>query len=207
MRSRALLLGAAVVAAIGGVALATDGGDVSPMYIGNAAIRGPRMDYALETPVGKHFTVADVIRSSTARARGIDNRLTPAALVNARLLAEQILDPIWDALGPIEITSWFRSPALNAAIGGSRTSQHMLGTAADIKWSQAAAPDFARAILRSGAAPVFDQMIGYSEDNGGQIHISTGGRSRGQVLWSSSKKSYREWSPLAPEGQRLGAVV
>ena len=52
---------------------------------------------------------------------------------NLKLLVDKVLDPLRDAYGkPIIVTSGYRSPALNAAVKGSKTSQHMKGQAADI---------------------------------------------------------------------------
>ena len=77
------------------------------------------------------FTVADLIRSETAQKRGIDNSPPADLLPNLRRLACG-LDRIQSLLGaPLEISSGYRSPELSAAIGGTLTSQHCQGLAAD----------------------------------------------------------------------------
>jgi hypothetical protein len=195
----------ALAGAVAGVAALTWSADnnVSLLLATSSAITGNRTRLPMNTPIGRHFTISDVAGSVTARRNNIDNTPTDAAVEAARALAINVLDPIVDAVGPIQINSWFRSPALNKRVGGSRTSQHMLGTAADIVLPGTLAPDFARRVLRAGVVN-FDQLIGYSPENGGQLHISwEGAKNRREILWSPRKKVYIAWKPLAPEGQRF----
>lgn len=79
-----------------------------------------------------HFTLAELTASSTARARGIDNSPPEEVLPRLIQLAE-MLEGIRSHLGgrPITITSGYRSPALNRAVGGVATSDHTRGDAAD----------------------------------------------------------------------------
>ena len=85
----------------------------------------------------EHFSLEELIKSSTAKAKKIDNTPTQAAKTNLQHLASNILEPIRLKYGkPIIVTSGYRSMALNKAVGGSKTSQHLLGQAADIKASQ-----------------------------------------------------------------------
>lgn len=84
----------------------------------------------------KNFTLEELTRSSKAKALRIDNSPSPDQLANLKALAENILQPLRDALGsPINITSGLRVPALNTAVKGSKTSQHTKGEAVDIKVS------------------------------------------------------------------------
>jgi zinc D-Ala-D-Ala carboxypeptidase len=84
----------------------------------------------------KNFTLEELTRSSKAKALRIDNSPNPEQLANLKALAENILQPLRDSLGfPINITSGLRVPALNAAVKGSKTSQHTKGEAVDIKVS------------------------------------------------------------------------
>lgn len=81
----------------------------------------------------KHFTMGEFMRSDTAARMGIDNRCKMEHVPNILALVANVLDPLREAYGkPIRITSGFRCPALNKAVGGSPTSDHMLGRAADI---------------------------------------------------------------------------
>lgn len=69
----------------------------------------------------------------TAEARKIDNTPTPDAEANLKALISNVLDPLRRAYGgPITVTSGYRSPKLNASVGGVKTSQHQKGQAADI---------------------------------------------------------------------------
>lgn len=84
--------------------------------------------------LSKNFTLEELTFSITANNHGINN--TPSAEVKAALkrLAVEVLQPIRDAWGqPIVVTSGYRCPKLNAAVGGVKGSQHLLGQAADIK--------------------------------------------------------------------------
>ena len=84
--------------------------------------------------LSKDFTLEELISSNTARAKKIDNTPSEAAKQKLQKLATEVLQPIRDSWGlPIRITSGYRSPKLNAAIKGSKTSQHVLGEAVDIK--------------------------------------------------------------------------
>lgn len=81
-----------------------------------------------------HFQLAELIQSATADAQGLSNAPDVDQLANLQRLCEEILEPVRDLLGvPLDITSGFRAPAVNAAIPevGSHTSQHQLGEAAD----------------------------------------------------------------------------
>lgn len=84
--------------------------------------------------LSKNFTLEELVFSVTANNQGINN--TPNAEVKAALkrLAVEVLQPIRDAWGkPIVISSGYRCPKLNKAVGGVANSQHIYGQAADIK--------------------------------------------------------------------------
>lgn len=82
----------------------------------------------------KHFRLSEFTRSATATARGLENVPTEQAVTNLKHLCEEVLEPLRVAMGvPIVINSGYRSPALNKAVGGVATSQHMTGEAADIR--------------------------------------------------------------------------
>lgn len=87
--------------------------------------------------ITKNFSMEELAASNTARMKGIDN--TPDKEVEARLvqLAQQVLQPLRDSYGkPIKISSGYRCQALNKAIGGVSTSQHLKGEAVDINNGQ-----------------------------------------------------------------------
>ena len=79
-----------------------------------------------------NFTLAELIASNTARRLGLDNTPTPEALRRLQGTAE-MLQRIRDTLGkPVIVTSGYRGPRLNRAVGGVTSSDHMSGQAADI---------------------------------------------------------------------------
>lgn len=81
----------------------------------------------------RNFTIQELTASATAEAKKINNDPTPEAEKNLKLLVDKVLDPLRDAYGkPIRVNSGYRSPALNTAVKGSKTSQHVKGQAADI---------------------------------------------------------------------------
>lgn len=81
----------------------------------------------------KYFTFEEFSRSDTAARRGIDNSIPEEIKANIRSLVEKVLDPLREAWGkPLTVSSGYRCPALNAAVGGAKNSHHMRGMAADI---------------------------------------------------------------------------
>ena len=83
--------------------------------------------------ISKHISDKEGVYSNTATRRGIDNEPNGDQLKCMRLLANEVFEPLRDYVAkPIKINSFFRSPDLNTAIGGSKTSQHCKGQAIDI---------------------------------------------------------------------------
>jgi len=83
--------------------------------------------------LSEHLDLSEVTRSESAKRKGISNMPTEAHIANFKLLAEMIFEPIRNHFRcPIIISSGYRSKELNAAIGGSLTSQHCQGEAIDI---------------------------------------------------------------------------
>ena len=75
--------------------------------------------------ISKHITEKEATKSVTALRLGIDNTPNGDALANMKELAEKIFEPLREWVGgPIKINSFYRSVALNEAIGGSSKSQH-----------------------------------------------------------------------------------
>ncbi len=83
--------------------------------------------------ISNNITYAEAIHSSTAKRKQIDNTPNQKELECMKLLAEKIFEPLrkWVS-GPIKVNSFFRSVALNEAIGGAASSQHCKGQAIDI---------------------------------------------------------------------------
>lgn len=84
--------------------------------------------------ITKNFTYEELVRSSTAQAHKIDNVPPTVELGKLQRLCKEVLQPIRDKYGkPIWVSSGYRCPKVNTLVGGSKTSQHMKGEAADIK--------------------------------------------------------------------------
>ena len=81
----------------------------------------------------KYFTLLEFTRSHTASLRAMDNTPPNDVVYNLEWLCAQALDPLREAIGSsIIVSSGYRCPDLNTAVGGSPTSYHLLGLAADI---------------------------------------------------------------------------
>ena len=124
--------------------------------------------------ISKHISYKEGVYSNTATRRGIDNTPNDEQLDNMELIANEVFEPLrmW-VDGPIKINSFFRSPDLNTAIGGSSKSQHCKGQAMDIddtfgKATNAEMYHFIKDNLD------FDQMIWEfgDDDNPNWVHVS-----------------------------------
>lgn len=125
----------------------------------------------------KYFTLAELTRSATAKRLGIDN--SPSVAVRERLtaLGEHILDPLREAWGaPVIVTSGYRCPALNKAVGGAAHSQHMYGEAADIRTVSDKPEDNMKLLRKLIELELpFDKLIAEYVDSQGRpdwIHVS-----------------------------------
>ena len=84
--------------------------------------------------LSNNFSLSEFTDSNTAERRGIDNSPTAEHIHNMVALCENVLQPLRERIGKsIRVSSGYRSEALNDAIGGSKTSEHSKGMAADIK--------------------------------------------------------------------------
>lgn len=145
--------------------------------------------------LGPHFHLDEFMRSRTATEQRIRNVPDRCAIASMRLLVVQ-LELLRAHTGgrPIEITSGYRSPDLDRAVGGSGAGQHVLGEAADIVVDGMSSLQLAQ-LVRDLDLEV-DQVIGYAET--GHLHIShrAAGGQRKQFLWCSSraKKQFQPWN-------------
>lgn len=130
----------------------------------------------------KYFTIQELTKSATAARKGIKNDPSIEECQRLTALIEKVLDPLREAYGaPIIVTSGYRCPKLNAAVGGSPFSQHVRGEAADIR-SVADTPEENKKlydlIVKLGLP--FDQLI--NEYGFDWVHVSFGPRHRRQKL-------------------------
>ena len=124
--------------------------------------------------ISKNITYAEAIHSSTAKRKAIDNTPNQKELECMKLLAKKVFEPLREWVGgPIKVNSFFRSVALNEAIGGAASSQHCKGQAIDIDdvygvKSNAEMYNWIKENLD------FDQMIWEfgSDENPAWVHVS-----------------------------------
>lgn len=128
----------------------------------------------------KYFTIKELCKSDTAIQRKIDN--TPNDEITKYLtdLINNILDPLREAWGrPITVNSGYRCSQLNSIVGGSKTSQHVLGQAADITTGNPKDNQKLFNLIQDLKLP-YDQLI--DEYNFKWVHVSFGPRNRRQIL-------------------------
>lgn len=129
----------------------------------------------------KNFTIAELCSSSVAMARGIDNTPPSGVLMALTALVDHVLDPARAEFGaPITVNSGYRSPKLNAAVGGASTSQHLRGEAADLDTGTRSGNRRLYAIIAKRGE--FDQLI--NEHDFAWVHVSfkAHGTNRRQTL-------------------------
>lgn len=126
------------------------------------------------TQLSKNFSLAELTYSGTAISKGIDNTPTPEVISSLQILVDNVLQPIREKQGkPIKINSGYRSPAVNASVGGSTNSDHCRGQAADIEIAGMANGDLAKWIQANFK---FTQLIleFYTQGvpDSGWVHVS-----------------------------------
>jgi len=135
--------------------------------------------------ISEHISMKEALRSNTAKRLGIDNMPDNETLVTMQITAEHIFEPLRNKFNePIYISSFYRSPELNKAIGGSSSSQHCKGEAIDIDdvYSKASNADFFNYIKDKLE---FDQLIWEfgDDENPAWVHVSYSlGKNRMRIL-------------------------
>ena len=147
--------------------------------------------------ITKHLSLSEAIKSQTAIRRGINNSPPDHIVSVMRLTSSKVFEPIREHFNrPIYVSSFYRSPKLNKAIGGSSISQHCKGEAIDIDCDDINAQIFH--FIKDNLT--FDQLIWEFGDeiNPGWVHVSyTQERvNRKQALIAYKEKGstkYKEW--------------
>ena len=124
--------------------------------------------------ISEHISYKEGVYSRTATRRGIDNSPNEDQMINMEVVADEVFEPLRSWVGgPIKINSFFRSPELNTAIGGSSKSQHCHGQAIDLddtygRATNAEMYEFIKEHLD------FDQIIWEfgNDDNPDWVHVS-----------------------------------
>lgn len=149
--------------------------------------------------LSEHLSLAEVIRSESAKRHGVSNMPTEQHIKNFKLLAEKVFEPIREHFGkPIHISSGYRSQSLNGIIGGSLSSQHCKGEALDLDMDGTDITnkqifDFIKDHLE------FDQLIWEfgTKDNPNWVHVSYSStdKQRKQVLRALKVGGKTSYSP------------
>ena len=149
------------------------------------------------TALSPHFDLSEFLRSDTAQRLGIDMTPLPPVVAALTALCAHVLEPLRAHLGvPIHVISGYRPLRLNTAIGGARTSQHMVGQAADIRVDGMSPVQLCHAVIAWGVP--FDQLI--SEFGWTHVSFNPAGKQRDQVLtaWHRDDGSVGYRPGLAP---------
>ena len=129
------------------------------------------------TDITPHFTFEEASFSDYATRHGIDNTIPSNLLANISRQAELMEKIRYELNAPIHITSWYRCPELNKAIGGAAASFHQYGLACDFVSSFGTPLQICKAILKTKIE--FDQLI----DEGTWAHVGlSDGPLRNEVL-------------------------
>ena len=140
------------------------------------------------------FWLSEFLRSETAVRRRLDNTPTPEALVNIRTVLAPGAQRVRNVLGAaVNISSGYRSPAVNRAVKGSATSQHCQGLAMDFTCPAFGPAKFVAKYLADRSPEIrFDQLI----YEGAWVHVSfTPGTRRGEILTAHFDKPKTYYTP------------
>ena len=141
----------------------------------------------LDEQLSEHFVLKDFVKSETAIRKGIDNTPTTDHKIALKHVCEKILEPVYAHFQQdVRINSSYRSPKLNAAVGGSAKSQHCNGEAVDFEIDGLPNPELAKWVSKNCE---FDQLIlefynPKEGPNSGWVHASytAKGVNRHQIL-------------------------
>jgi len=122
-----------------------------------------------------NFTLKELTRSDTATRLGLDNTPNEEALENLKLLCEKVLQPVRDHFGKsVTVNSGYRSPERNAAVGGSKTSDHCKGQACDLEIDGIPNPELAQWIMDNleYTQLILEFYVPGGDPNAGWVHVS-----------------------------------
>ena len=114
--------------------------------------------------LGEHFTLAELTRTTT----GLPNDPTPEALNNLQRLVELVLEPLREHFGPVIVSSAYRGPLVNAAVGGVSKSAHTEGRGADIFVNGITNDELAEYLSTRMDIPLEEVIV---EEHTGHLHV------------------------------------
>jgi len=121
-----------------------------------------------------NFSLKELTVSDTATRLGLDNTPNETVTANLKTLAENILQPVREHYGKsVKVNSGYRAPEVNAAVGGSKTSDHCKGQAADIEINGVANGDLAQYIVdKYKFTQVILEFYTQGIPDSGWVHVS-----------------------------------
>jgi len=152
--------------------------------------------------ISEHISLKEAVRSNTAERLSISNMPDNETLITMQITSEHVFEPLRNHFNEqIYVSSFYRSPELNQAIGGSKTSQHCLGEAIDIDdvYSKATNADFFNYIKDRLE---FDQLIWEfgNDNNPAWVHVSYRlGNNRMRVLKAIKEKGKTKYIDITHE--------
>jgi uncharacterized protein YcbK (DUF882 family) len=122
----------------------------------------------------KNFTLSEMTKSETALRHGMDNTPGEQEIAALKLLCEKVLQPVRDHYGKgVKVNSGFRHPEVNAKVGGSKTSDHCRGQAADIEIPGVANAELAQWIVNNlEFRQVILEFYTQGVPDSGWVHVS-----------------------------------
>lgn len=122
----------------------------------------------------KNFTLSEMTKSETALRNNMDNTPGEAEIANLKRLCEQVLQPVRDHFAKgVKVNSGYRAPAVNQKVGGSPTSDHCKGQAADIEIPGVANADLAKWITENlNFTQVILEFYTPGIPDSGWVHVS-----------------------------------
>ena len=146
-----------------------------------------------------HFKLSEMLNTNTGRKNGLENDPTPEIEANLEKLCKEALEPIRELVGPLRINSGYRSDPVNKAVGGSTTSAHSYGLAADLNPMKGTWKELMDKVLASGLK--LDQIIfEHTWVHVGLLHPKTK-KMRGDKLSMfvvNGKTTYEPYDPNDP---------
>lgn len=148
-----------------------------------------------------HFRLSEMLNSGTGRSKGIPNEPTPEIEANLERLCKEALEPIRAIVGPLKINSGYRADAINKAVGGSITSAHSYGLAADLNPVKGTWKELMDKVIASGIK--LDQIIfEHTWVHVGLLQPKTG-KMRGDKLSMFKGDGKVTYEPYNPNDSRL----
>ena len=147
---------------------------------------------SLPEQISKNFTLSRLTYSPTAKQKNISNYPSEEHYNNLKYLAENVIEKIHDKYPTVKINSCYRGSVLNKAIGGAKTSQHMVGQAVDLEVPGLSNKELANWIASN--VP-YDQLILEMhvpvDPNSGWVHVSIkkAGNRKQKLIITKTKKT------------------